>query len=75
MSEAIVEIADVFKDAVKVTAEEINVGDFLFDVFGGTHKVTDRRDYKHRVALLREDGGSVTWERQQIVTIIRGERA
>lgn len=80
VNEAAVNIADVVAGAVRVEAHEVRVGDYLFDAFGGTHRVVDRRIYQGRkgsagrVRLVRDDGWADTLDRHESITILRSER-
>lgn len=70
---AIVEICDVFPDAVKVEAGDLRLDDLFFDAFGGTHPIVDikRRKGSPWVRTERDDGWVDQFHSTDIVTIIR----
>jgi hypothetical protein len=70
MTEPIVSITDVFPEAVKATADTIKVGDTVFDVFGGKHKVAKVRRYKHVTVCVRSDGDTFSVPAGSTITVI-----
>lgn len=69
-----VEISDVEPRSIKGTAEDLAVGDTLFDVWGDTHKITKVRKLKNGVKTTRDDGVTDVWQNGESVTFIVGTR-
>lgn len=74
MSDATVDIADVFADAVRVPVETVEPGDYVFDVYGGRHVVDRVMHYgSHgRLEVERADGWSSHHTVGDTITIVRG---
>lgn len=68
-----INIVDVFADAITVYADQVAVGDRVFDVFGNTYEVTCTSKYTKRVRIARSDGWSDTFEHGCEVTIVPGD--
>ena len=66
------DIVDVFPGACKVLASEIRIGDHLYDAFGGTHEVLERRRRGQWVDTVRHDGWTDRFHHTDIITIQRG---
>lgn len=69
-----VDIVDVVPGAVKVRGDELAVGDTVFDAYGGKYLLVNVRLYTRRVTVIRDDGGRFGLDRDETITIIRGQR-
>jgi hypothetical protein len=65
-----VNIVDANSGAIKVYADAITVGDALFDVFGGTHKVTHVANRDPKIYVKRDDNWADTFRPDTEITIL-----
>jgi hypothetical protein len=70
MSEAVVEITKVRKHAVKTKAEDLKVGDAVFDVWGRTYALTKVVHFVKTTHVEREDGLTERLTRGEIITVL-----
>lgn len=70
-----VDITDVEQSATRINATELAVGDRVFDVFGGTHRVA-RVVKKNRVEFYRDDQPTLreSLRNDDTITVIREGR-
>ena len=72
MDEATVNIADVVEYTSRVRADEIRVGDRVFDVFGKAYAVVTVRHTARFAIVTRDDGNRTYFQRGETVTIVSG---
>jgi hypothetical protein len=74
---AIVDITSVFPEAIQVRADELKLGDKVFDAMGGQHKLTVVRPLKNGNISTKRDDHRYTehWYPHEIITIIRESEA
>lgn len=70
-----VNIIDVVPGAITVYADQVAVGDRLFDVFGGTHEVVKANPVgtKGKVRLVRADRWADTFDPDCELAIVPGD--
>lgn len=66
-----VDITDIYPEAVKVSANEVSDGDFVYDTFGGTHEVKKVTRFKHVTRITRVDGWPITLDNDETITILQ----
>lgn len=69
--DAIVDIADVVPDAIRVDVEDVRATDEVFDIFGGTHKIKSVKLLKRSTRITREDGCSDSFPNGSQITVRR----
>jgi hypothetical protein len=68
---AVVNIVDVYPDAVRDRADQIVPGCKVFDAYGDRYEVIRvRRLVRGRTKITRKDGFSVTWADSLMVTFV-----
>lgn len=70
MTQAAVEIQSVYRKAVKKQAEELKVGDAVFDVWGRTYALTKVVVFTKTVHTEREDGETDRLTYGEIITVL-----
>lgn len=77
-SPAVVGIADVFADAVRVPITTVRAGDYVFTPMGDRIRLTDAylTPRGKRFVTVREDGVRDSWDptHTPTITIVRGTR-
>lgn len=73
-----VEIGDVHMRAVKVTASDLRVGDYVSDTNGRLHRIVSVRRRRDRLTTQRDDQARGTvvpdrdvWHKDDMVTVVR----
>ncbi|QIS06728.1 hypothetical protein F5X71_34445 [Nocardia brasiliensis] len=68
---AVVNIVDVYPDAVQLPADRITKGAYLFDAFGDRHEVTAVRILKRGSVKVTRAGGEVDeFSARELVTFV-----
>lgn len=71
VGDATVTITQAVPQARKVSAKDVQVGDKVFDVYGGEHSIVKITPFKKVSRFYREDGAVWTWENGDTVMILR----
>lgn len=66
-----VELADVKRGTVRVTARDVRVGDVVFDVSGGEHAVSRVVHFKRTTRIVRDDRATTTLPSAATITVKR----
>lgn len=67
-----VNLASVFRDAVRVKVEDLKPGDRVFDTFGQSYALTRVVPFVKTVRLAREDGVVSTFDYGDSITVLKG---
>lgn len=70
--EATAEIAEIFKGTVKADRSTLEVGDSVFDVWGGEHKVAKVQRFKAHTTAKRDDGQVFVLAGDETMTVRKG---
>jgi hypothetical protein len=68
---AVVQISDVFEDAIKVDTSEIRPGDYVFTTSGERIRVKRVRKLKQLFKITREDGWIDYFLKDDRITIVK----
>jgi hypothetical protein len=71
MAEATVNITDAVHEAVRVMRYRLEVGDTVFDVWGGQHTIAKVQHFKFKTTLTREDGSKFDVVGDSTITVIK----